>query len=571
MSSNAAPMDYKNMSVEGLRGLLLGFHSDQAQSTTCAMGWLDEHIRQDSLTEPLLIGFIDLCRVHYEEVGYSLDLDEIDEQFGEWLKNGDLTNRRRYLITQQDIHRLWPRKALAEASKDIEETSTHRRYNATPRNNNGRGSHRYSRSRSNKGRKAGRQVEPPGHEDSDPDDVIITHETILIESSPNRRISPEIEKSKAVPTIEHPPYGRHGGFHSIDASLSSTPPKRYTCKRCGKGGHWIQVCPTNLDPQFDRPPTEDYKCFICGEVGSHFGTLCPQNEARHSLTKLRESAGADTGSPTKAFQDYGPRITPPRGRQEYRPLGASAVSHERNGTRRLQDENWNGRSESDLDISPYTARARMTRDIQLGSQHYSPPRERRSKSPSTGRGRGPDRTRNKYKSKRRQQDLDDTTNKIVEGRLAYDDEIELMDTDIPAHIPDIEYQRMNSYPSSVKANEKIGEDTESFLHTLATELMSEKSQTESAGVLPCSEVLTVDDASTTPYNKSKGDAKPSTVHLSYRLKSKGVSEPQLHPVLVSLFKNRENPIINKRSERMTADQMMDKHKETKALRDGTIG
>ncbi|KAI1265622.1 hypothetical protein F5Y18DRAFT_426712 [Xylariaceae sp. FL1019] len=528
------------------------------------MEWLDEHIKQDSLTETLLIAFIDLFRVFHEEIEdmYSLNIDDIDDQFGKWLENGDLTNRRRYLITQQDFHRLWPMKAGAEAAEDIGETSIHGRNHYTSLNNNSRGNHRYPRSRSNKGRKAGRQVAAPVHQDSDPDDVIITRETILIESSPNRT-SPESEQSKVLQTIEHPPHGRHGSSYHFDAALSLTPPKRYTCKRCGNGGHWIQFCPTNLDPQFDRRPAENYECFICGEKGSHFGTLCPQNEAKHSLTKQRESAAADMGSPAKALQDYALRITSLRGRQESHPPRANAISYERTDTPRHQDENWNGKSESNLDISPYTSRDRMSRDTRLERQHYSPPRERRSQSPFTGRDRGPSRTRSRYKRRRGLQNLDNTTREISEGRLAYDDDIELMDAGIPTHIPDFGYQRMSSYPPSVEvSHEKMEEDTDSFLHTLATELISKKSQKGSGRVLLCRPEPSVDDASTAPDNKSKCAAEQSTLHVPYRPESKGDSEPQSHPVLATLFKNRDNPIINKRSERMTADDMMNRCKET---------
>jgi protein MPE1 len=32
------------------------------------------------------------------------------------------------------------------------------------------------------------------------------------------------------------------------------PPPKYVCHRCGKPGHWIQMCPTNSDPNFESKP-----------------------------------------------------------------------------------------------------------------------------------------------------------------------------------------------------------------------------------------------------------------------------------------------------------------------------
>lgn len=32
------------------------------------------------------------------------------------------------------------------------------------------------------------------------------------------------------------------------------PPPKYVCHRCGKPGHWIQMCPTNNDPNFESKP-----------------------------------------------------------------------------------------------------------------------------------------------------------------------------------------------------------------------------------------------------------------------------------------------------------------------------
>ena len=35
-------------------------------------------------------------------------------------------------------------------------------------------------------------------------------------------------------------------------------------------GHWLEDCPTGLDPSFDVRPGKDYKCAICMKYGKHF-------------------------------------------------------------------------------------------------------------------------------------------------------------------------------------------------------------------------------------------------------------------------------------------------------------
>ncbi|CZR62097.1 uncharacterized protein PAC_11994 [Phialocephala subalpina] len=76
------------------------------------------------------------------------------------------------------------------------------------------------------------------------------------------------------------------------------PPSNYVCNRCNKKGHHLQVCPTNLDPDYDRPPSSTYICEICNAVGEHFKSLCPRNTDPYSITQKRKSRGIRT--PTKA-------------------------------------------------------------------------------------------------------------------------------------------------------------------------------------------------------------------------------------------------------------------------------
>ncbi|KAI9054841.1 hypothetical protein LZ554_001985 [Drepanopeziza brunnea f. sp. 'monogermtubi'] len=79
--------------------------------------------------------------------------------------------------------------------------------------------------------------------------------------------------------------------------LDLPPPMKYVCNRCGKKGHHLQMCPTNMDASFDRPPAEDYRCDVCHERGVHFKSLCPKNTDPYSIIQKRKARGIAT--PTK--------------------------------------------------------------------------------------------------------------------------------------------------------------------------------------------------------------------------------------------------------------------------------
>ncbi|KAK0627749.1 hypothetical protein B0T14DRAFT_579992 [Immersiella caudata] len=64
----------------------------------------------------------------------------------------------------------------------------------------------------------------------------------------------------------------------------------YVCKRCSLPGHFIQDCPTNLDPAYDLLPPPGYRCALCSSK-QHFITACPRNTRPDSMTQQRISAG----------------------------------------------------------------------------------------------------------------------------------------------------------------------------------------------------------------------------------------------------------------------------------------
>ena len=56
-------------------------------------------------------------------------------------------------------------------------------------------------------------------------------------------------------TNSQQPVFRPGGKKQPQANVPDhEPPVGYVCYRCGEKGHWIQVCPTNDDPNFDNKP-----------------------------------------------------------------------------------------------------------------------------------------------------------------------------------------------------------------------------------------------------------------------------------------------------------------------------
>ena len=64
------------------------------------------------------------------------------------------------------------------------------------------------------------------------------------------------------------PGGHHGGPHDGKPSYRSQrgdPPPGYVCHRCHVSGHWIQDCPTNGDPKFDKKHrSQNMRCNLPG-------------------------------------------------------------------------------------------------------------------------------------------------------------------------------------------------------------------------------------------------------------------------------------------------------------------
>lgn len=71
-------------------------------------------------------------------------------------------------------------------------------------------------------------------------------------------------------------------------------------------GHFLQDCPTNLDPFFDKIPVSGYTCRICGQEQAHLTSLCPDNTDPNSLTQLRLKSNTVTTGGLQAKDEYRP-------------------------------------------------------------------------------------------------------------------------------------------------------------------------------------------------------------------------------------------------------------------------
>ncbi|KAL7627827.1 hypothetical protein AAE478_002022 [Parahypoxylon ruwenzoriense] len=363
--------------------------------------------------------------------------------------------------------------------------------------------------------------------------------------------------------------------------FSHSPPKGYVCKRCDRPGHWIQLCPTNLDPSWDKPPAPNYRCEICGAKGEHFATLCPQNKKEVSLTRQRQRAAGRSRTPTRDDgRHYRGRRSPLRRRSRSpvirsRRKGYDIYRPDDSWRDWNEDFGWRSRSPVDRDdVSPWTTRERLTREW----QHFreSPPRYAPDKyRPRGGSPTPPHRHRHRARDIQRSPDplprLRGVEDRAREGRLAYDDDV-YMDSD---HSPQTPKQRA---PTKVrKANEDDNQDevmedvspdvddtpeeverakreANEFLSALAIELFSDRTRSRSTGesvvtnggVGESDDEMSVDECNDGISDTAKDNSS------SPQIPDRVVREPRFQPEVVSLFRNYPNPIVNSRTSRKSA-------------------
>ncbi|KAI0445958.1 hypothetical protein F4803DRAFT_559805 [Xylaria telfairii] len=627
------------------------------------MGWLNLQIKQDILTQSqhLLESFVGLLHMHsYAEIE-PFNLTQVDEVFNRWLGNDAVQNpayTRRYLITQQDVHRLFSKETgrfqnsgapslfghLNDGGDGCLPTLLCERENNNVRNEKesvnlqqdtslsmpprGTQHSRFptttetveidKRSRSNELPNTdtilSRLPSDTHSQDATIDDAATTlGDIIVIESSP------DAEMQRRATRADH--RGRKYKVHD-DLELS-IPPKNYICRRCDEPGHWIQYCPTNLDPRYDQAPGYDYRCNFCGQKGDHFATLCSKNPHEGSLTKQREHAIAEIREPrtptrssqhhyqsressaTRVRDRYRLRSPEQRARERYR---SRTPEHRRSrsagtddyGTQTLnEDDKRRQRRKDESDVSPYTARVRLTREFHMSSGNdkergfssgsWDDPfrfEHRPNTPPPLHRGRFP----SLKKPRRGRRDLDKVA-KTDEGRLAYDDESELGPKSSP-HSAIASPQRqvntgsiggeeaaLSSLSSLVVAPEDLNQvkiKAEDFLTALAAEFMLKQENISRSMETDTNDDKTGADGDQkmkdymegSEYSDTAIEPEPPAVQTSPRPKYRLVQCPPFRPEVVPLFYRRANPIINSRANRKTASQMMERSENIWTHRSG---
>ncbi|KAG9249240.1 hypothetical protein BJ878DRAFT_537463 [Calycina marina] len=129
------------------------------------------------------------------------------------------------------------------------------------------------------------------------------------------------KEGSSPPKVDSSPNRSDNSFRKFDSMLSKPkdedfqgpPPPGYRCNRCGRVGHYLQVCPTNMDPSFDRPPNKTYQCTVCGKYGDHYKSVCFLNKDPLSINQKRKRVTEvaplkrDRESFEKSTHDYTPR------------------------------------------------------------------------------------------------------------------------------------------------------------------------------------------------------------------------------------------------------------------------
>ncbi|KAJ3579931.1 hypothetical protein NPX13_g634 [Xylaria arbuscula] len=523
-----------------------------------AMSWLNEQIKQDTVTQSdedlgRFVRILHNRNYEYLAPIYQLPvftLEQVDETFRRWLEKDaidDPAYTRRYLIVQQDVHRLF----ASEAGSDRRSRTDNKAAEIDEPGNSRPGD------------------KPPTQEHSDScpkgaetDALAESHEIASTNSSPKREALCR---------------GRDRMRSSEGPEPSRLPKKKpkYICKRCDKPGHLLHLCPTNWTPFTIRhPPGITGACFVV--VKRRERAAAESQESRTPNRNGRPLYRSRDNS-TRRSQDHYRSRSPRQHHREYYRSRSPGRYYRRTDASRKESDRLDG-----SDISSYTARARLplehhgsSKSSRLRDSSSQSERQRYTPSPSSCiRSPIPERTGN------RRIDLGKLPRNSDEGRLAYDDEVSMITetTSPPSYsngstssrcsilASEGEISRAVSSPTKLAPDDlsKIRQETEGFLSALAADIMS-KGQGPAQFVV----VNTHDTTIETGYDScceagsdnnnilsaTTGSGRPAA-HTASGLEYRPVHSPAFSSEIVSLFNARENPIINKRAKRKTASQMM---------------
>ncbi|RYP71528.1 hypothetical protein DL769_004682 [Monosporascus sp. CRB-8-3] len=606
----------------------------KSQALHLLMGWLHEQIKRDKIIEQgsLLPNFVSLLMCGTLQTG-SFRKEEVDQAFEEWQGKDaeeNPANRRRYLMAQAEIQQLFedakrggfitlkttshpqesPRQHMHKSraallqkppiQSPLGDITNKERESRTP----GWGERQTGSNviplgqRSAPNASSKREIieieddeeeplhtlsihsrgNPSAHQseatdtllDSDADEVTITHEAILLDSPEGMPRTSDASNASSSSRMKHNPKEYYARF-GRPPNFSVPPPANYVCKRCDKPGHWIQLCPTNLDPRWDKPPAPDYRCEICLEVGKHFATLCPLNKKKVSLTKQRERAGIKARSPTQgeSHRYRGRRspsfpyersrsrspTCPPRhnGYDAYRP-GSSAQVRMRAGRYTREDT---PNSQGAGECNTRGRKAVPSRNLDNGSsakaKHRNEPRPKRN-----------------------------------EGRLSYDDDV-FIDPQRALQTPKAKSAAKQQTSGQTESKDEVAKDTKSeavitsedakkaeeeaekFLQVMELEIGSVKTAVKDAKRGTASDQtdtrvpahdgaddnlgINEEACEEDDRNASAAEDDPTIFQAPDGIRYRLVRESRFRPEVVALFKGRANPIVHSMANRRTARQV----------------
>ncbi|KAI0525981.1 hypothetical protein F5B22DRAFT_588550 [Xylaria bambusicola] len=642
MESNSSMKDLdprilQNMSVYDLEIKIHdSIHANVPRSEIfdALMTWLNEQIKQDIITqtEEIIHHFVRVLHMRNYARFSAFTLQQVDEVFMRWLEHDAIDNpayTRRYLITQQDVHRLFAHERQYAWDPDSKPKEDHLPVLSSRKKGKKTRVKKYDNLLHdldvNKSENAPQSYTPLAGIETAEIEVSqskgFKHTKVVSARKSSVTFSQCAEAGGSIntrdtipmdcfPVAEFSPNSTTIASRGRERLVCSESPetfsqlKDYICDRCNKPGHLIQYCPTNLDPRYDQEPVSEYRCKHCGQHGNHIAALCPKNPSETSLAKQRERAAMTTRGPQtpnktdgrrylckeastgRCQERYRSRSPQKPYRVEYRSRSPDHYRPRRTGTdcnsRQTLDEDKRieSRFSDSSDVSPYTARVRPTRKFPA-----SPESREKGECPSRSKD-------NSFRSERRDDmpssscctrspfperahkwsvDLGQMTRRNDEGRLAYDDEV---DVHVGARSSPSYSTTTNSSQctiliggdgkkeatlllSKVSSDEsnKIREEAEEFLSALAADIMSKGGEGQG---IPQSVVLNTHDTKMgTDYNPHWVIENDGNHEFEIATESKlSVTCPPFSPEIVSLFKARENPIVNFRLNRKTASEMM---------------